>query len=329
MPLPPGLAIGPVRLASPLMLAPLAGYSDLPFRRLCREHGAGLVVSEMISCHGLVRGQRNTMRLLATHPDERPVAFQLFGSDPAVMGAAAAVLSDQPIDLIDINMGCPVRKVVRKGAGAALLKDPALAARIVTAVRVQARWPVTVKIRTGWQKGDEVVALARRLADAGAQAVTVHGRTWAQGFGGQADWQAIARVKAALAVPVIGNGDVRTPEDARRMLEETGCDGVMIGRAALGNPWLFGWQPLPAGLGLRLAVLARHLDLMAIHGEGSGVLHQARSHAGRYLTGLRDASRLRQEIQAAPSLESLRQLLDRWLDLPEDSWAFPRAGRSG
>jgi tRNA-dihydrouridine synthase B len=264
-----------VTLQSPFILAPLAGYTDVSFRLLCREMGAGLCCSEMISCHGLVYGQQQTRELLATVPEERPVSFQLFGSDPQAMGEAATILSSCPIDVIDINMGCPVKKVTKKGAGVALMKDFAKAREIIRAVCAGTSLPVTVKFRSGWLQEKVIAAdFARMAEEAGASALTVHGRSWAQGFGGHADWGIIAQVKQSVTVPVIGNGDILTYQDGQRMIDETGCDAVMIGRGALGNPWVF--QP-----GGRPGTLAGRMEQSGVQDEappGQISVRYARCH---------------------------------------------------
>jgi len=230
------MRIGSVQLDTPFILAPLAGYTDLPFRRLCRQHGAACCFSEMISCHGLTYEQEKTLHMLATHPEERPVAMQLFGAEPAVMGRAAAMVSSYPIDIIDINMGCPVKKVVKKGAGSALMKAPGLAREIIRQVVANTDKPVTVKMRSGWNH-EQINApeFAQMAEEAGAQAVTIHARTWSDGFGGTVDWRVIAAVKEAVRIPVIGNGDIRSRAEGQEMMAATGCDAVMIGRAALRN----------------------------------------------------------------------------------------------
>jgi len=305
------MQIGSLKLSSPFLLAPLAGFSDLAFRLLCREHGAGLCYSEMISGHGLVYGQQKTADMLKTVPAERPVAFQLFGSDPEIMGAAAAILSTAPLDQIDINMGCPVKKVIKKGAGAALMKEPRLAQEIIRQVCANATVPVTVKIRSGWHR-DEIIAedFARMAADAGAQAVAVHARTWSQGFGGPVDWQLIGRVKKAVDIPVIGNGDILSRTDGEALMAATGCDGVMIGRGALGNPWVFQAGGRPAAKSQIVAGLKRHLDLIAQHQPAERRLAPTKNHAGRYFKGLAGGAEIRRQIYAAQSFADLRELID-------------------
>jgi nifR3 family TIM-barrel protein len=296
----------------PRILAPLAGYSDLPFRLLCREQGADLTYSEMISCHGLSFGQKNTLSMLTTIAQERPVVFQLFGSDPEMMGRAAAILDQHPIDMIDINMGCPVRKVIKKGSGAALMKDFHLAGAIIRTVCNNTSLPVSVKFRSGWLDEEELAPQFGCMAqEAGASVVTVHGRSWAQGFGGRADWQVIARVKEAVDIPVIGNGDITNSEEAELMFAQTGCDGIMIGRGALGNPWIFGCSDRPQDLSGRLPVIQRYLELVDLYPDPIRLLFRIKNHTARFLSGLHSASAIRQEITACPTLSALRQLFDK------------------
>jgi len=306
----PPLTIGSVSLQSGLMLAPLAGYTDLPFRLLCRENGAALCFSEMISCHGLVQNQKNTHELLRTVAEERPFAVQLFGSDPEFMGQAAAIVSSLSADLIDINMGCPVRKVIKKGCGASLMKNPQLAEAIIRAVCARSSLPVTVKFRSGWTEASinapEFAAMAEA---AGASAVTIHARTWVQGFGGTADREVIKAVKAAVSIPVIGNGDILSYTDGMAMMAETGCDGVMVGRGALGNPWLFSLAGRPETLTGRLPVLERYLQLASQYLPLDKVLFKVKNHTAKFLTGLPGAARLRQAIYSCESVEAIVALL--------------------
>ncbi|MDF1614649.1 tRNA dihydrouridine synthase DusB [Desulfurivibrio dismutans] len=306
----PILQIGSLALSSPLIAAPLAGFSDLAFRLLCREYGAGLCYSEMISCHGLVRQQQSTLELLATVPAERPVIMQLFGAEPEVMGEAAAILSQLPIDGIDLNMGCPVKKVVKKGAGAALMRAPELAAAIVTAVVRATDLPVTVKFRSGWNhQSITAPEFARRCEDCGAAAVAVHARTWSDGFSGRADQRVIAAVKQAVKVPVIGNGDVTTHREALAMMANTDCDGVMVGRGAIGAPWVFTPDsPASPALPQRLAAARRHLTLLL---QYHPYHHPARinNQIGRYFKEVPAAAAMRQAIYDAPGPAALEKLL--------------------
>ena len=304
------LQIAHLTLDSPFILAPLAGYTDLPFRHLCREFGAALVVSEMISCHGLVYNQTKTKAMLASNPAERPVSFQLFGADPAIMGQAAAILSTFQPDLIDINMGCPVKKVTKRGAGAALMQDPQLAMAILASVIKNCTVPVTVKTRIGVDNLHiSAVDFARMVEDGGAAALTVHGRTWAQGFTGTPDWDVIARVKEAVSLPVIGNGDIHSHAQGMEMMRQTGCDGIMIGRAALGNPWVFSPGGKPDDLPRLLDGVFRHLELIEgslAPGHMPGCI---KNHLGRYFKGLPESARYRKMIYDCKDLPALRQAL--------------------
>lgn len=272
------LQIGSLRLRNNLIAAPMAGLSSLPYRMLAMECGCALAISEMISAEGAVRAHERTRRYFTNDPALRPFGAQLFGANPDAIGQALRSVEGEPIDLIDLNMGCPVKKVTSKNAGAALMKTPKLAEAVIRAARAATALPLTVKIRAGWDEGSiNCVEFARMAEAAGADAVAVHGRTRQQEFRGKADWTHIARVKEALSIPVIGNGDVRCREDALRMLAETGCDGVMIGRAAVGNPWIFAQvlgkdaAPTPAERG---EAAVRHLHLLSsFMGEKIAVLN--------------------------------------------------------
>ncbi|MCX5849403.1 MAG: tRNA dihydrouridine synthase DusB [Deltaproteobacteria bacterium] len=221
-------------------LSPLAGISNLPFRLIARSMGCSLAYTEMISANGLVRKTAKTYDYLKTCADDRPLGAQIFGADPEIMAQAACIVTQSGVDLIDINMGCPVKKVIKAGAGAVLMKDPDRVARIIDSVKKAVKIPVTVKIRSGWSRGSiNAVEIARIAEDCGADAITIHARTSDQGYSGLADWKIITEVKRAVKIPVIGNGDIRQPQDAVRMLRETSCDAVMVGRGALGNPWIF------------------------------------------------------------------------------------------
>lgn len=303
------MQIKSIPLVSPLILAPLAGYTDLPFRILCRQFGAGLCYTEMISCHGLVYQKEKTLRMTMTVPEERPVALQLFGADPVKMGQAAAIVSDMEVDIIDINMGCPVRKVIKKGAGAALMKTPKPAAKIISEVYKNTTLPVTVKIRTGWNH-DSIVApeFAKMAEDNGVSAIAVHGRTWSQGFGGQVDWQTISQVKKNVSIPVIGNGDVDTYDAAILVMKKTGCDGIMIGRAALGNPWVFTPEGIPTSLVKRMAGLRRHLEIIQKFSNPDKTLPKIRNQAGRYFKGIAGGSSIRGQIYQARSFNEILKL---------------------
>jgi nifR3 family TIM-barrel protein len=263
----------------------------------------------MISCHGLTYEQEKTLHMLATQPQERPLAIQLFGAEPAVMGRAAAMVSSYPIDFIDINMGCPVKKVIKKGAGSALMKAPGLAREIIRQVVANTDKPVTVKIRSGWTH-DRINApdFAQMAEEAGAKAVTVHARTWSDGFGGTVDWGVIAAVKLAVGIPVIGNGDIASYADGKKMMAATGCDAVMIGRAALGAPWIFAPEPPLVTMDLRAKTLKRHLDLIAQFLPAERLLGHIKSTACRYFKGAHGGAAIRNQIFAIHSFTDLVEL---------------------
>lgn len=319
------MRIGHIELANPVILAPMAGVTDLPFRLLAKEMGCGLVYSEMVSDKGLIYENTHTKKLLAIEARERPVALQIFGSEPESMAKAARIVAAAGANIIDINMGCPTPKIVKNGEGAALMRAPGLACRIIGAVVEAAGGiPVTVKFRKGWDETCvNAVQIARLAEQAGAAAVSVHGRTREQFYAGQADWSIIRAVKQAVAIPVIGNGDIRTPQDAERMLTETGCDGIMIGRGAQGNPWIFRQVahylatgqilPLPT-LGERIDMLLRHLDLLVGHkGEYTGI-REMRSHAAWYTKGLPSSAELRLKFNQASTREDFIQIMENYRD---------------
>ncbi|HHD63493.1 MAG TPA: tRNA dihydrouridine synthase DusB [Desulfobulbaceae bacterium] len=293
---------------NPYVLAPLAGYTDLAFRLLCREMGAALCFTEMISCHGLTYGQKNTLVLLKSNDRDRPLGVQLFGSDPKAMAQAASLISGEQADFIDINMGCPVRKVTRKGAGAALMKNLELAELIIRQVVAHSTLPVTVKFRSGWNSASiNAPQFAQMAEKSGAAAVTVHARTWSQAFTGNADHQIIAQVTDSVSIPVIGNGDILSYRDGKQLLLDTGCTGVMIGRGTLGNPWVFSPQGRPETLSARLPVIQRHLELAEELLQVDKMLFRIKNHIGRYLSGLAGASRIRQEITRCATFADLKQ----------------------
>jgi tRNA-dihydrouridine synthase B len=321
------MKIGDHILDNPIILAPMAGVSDLPYRLLIREAGAAMVCGEMVSGKALVYGNRKTIDLLRTDPAERPVSLQLFGAEPDILGEAAKIVEEQGADILDLNMGCPVPKVVKNGEGSALMRKPELVEKIIKAMVKAVDIPVTVKIRKGWDDSSvNAVEIAKIAEEAGAQAITVHGRTRTQLYTGKADWEIIRRVKQAVRIPVIGNGDVRKPEDAKAMLEFTGCDGVAIGRAAFGNPWLFKRTVhyLQTGQFLRepsgqerIRTALRHLGLtLKIKGERLAVL-EMRKHLAWYIKGLPKAAQIRAELNQTKSIVEMEQLLLGYLlDLP-------------
>lgn len=304
------LRIANLNFTNPLVLAPLAGYSDLPFRLLCRRHGAGYVVTEMVSCHGLLFRQSNTLRLLASVAEEQPLAIQLFGAEPEAMGEAAASLGDHTAAMIDLNMGCPVRKVTKRGAGAALMSTPKLAASIIEKVVAKTSLPVTVKIRSGKDpRNINAPAFAKMAEECGASAITIHARTWSQGFSGTIDRQVIAAVKESISIPVIGNGDIHCRQDALEMMEETGCDGVMIGRGALGNPWIFGESARPQHLNALAAAALEHLQLIERFLPAERLIGHIKSQLSRYFKGLPGAAQFRGELMASTDLSAFRCLI--------------------
>lgn len=308
-----------------LLLAPMAGVSDEAFRALCREQGADLAFTEMVSAKGLSYANEKTRRLLRLAPGERQVAVQLFGHEPDTMAAQAAWIEEEMGDALaylDINMGCPARKIVSKGDGSALMKEPELAAAIVRAVRAAVEHPVTAKFRRGWAMGDETAPeFARRMEDAGACAMAVHGRYAEQLYRGSADWGVVARVREAVTVPVVGNGDVRTGADAVALVERTGCDAVMIARGAEGNPWVFAQakaalagEPEPAAPGVeeRISLARRHARLLGER-EGKNIVRM-RKHAMWYMAGLPGAAAARARINACVSVEDFDAVFDELLD---------------
>ena len=311
--------IGPIHLANPVILAPMAGVTDQPFRLLVKEMGCGLVYTEMISSKGLIYQNEHTHDLLKIDDRERPVAVQLFGSEPVAMAHAAQMVEAAGADIIDINMGCPTPKITKNGEGAALMSSPQLAFDIMAGVTAAVRVPVTVKIRKGWDDNRvnaiEIAMLAQR---AGIAAVSVHGRTREQFYSGHADWGIIKSVKESVSIPVIGNGDVRTPQGAARLLAETGCDGVMVGRAAQGNPWLFrqivrylatGQEETGPTVHERISMALRHLDMLIVHKGEHVAIREMRSHAAWYTKGLPHSAELRLRFNKAESRQHFREIL--------------------
>ncbi len=328
-------AIGPVALPNPLVLAPLSGITNLPFRRVAKEHGAGMVVSELVSSNGLVVAQARTLRYLLTHPDEQPAVMQIFGDDPGHMARAAAIAQESGAPVIDLNIGCPVRKVVKRGAGCALMRDLPRSARLIRAVVRAVDVPVTIKIRAGWSPAEVNAPAYAAMAEAeGVRAVTVHGRTREQMFAGRADRDVIRRTVEAVSIPVIGNGDVDGPESAAAMLDETGCAAVMIGRAAQGNPWIFGeiletWatgvRPAPPTPEERLAVIRRHLALHVDHDGPESAVREMRKHVCWYTKGLAEGARFRAEVNAVTTLAGLEDALARYFEALDAGRDEPRA----
>lgn len=313
------LKIGSVTLDNNILLAPMAGVTDLPFRLLCREQEAGLVCMEMVSAKAILYKNKNTESLLTIHPQEGPVSLQLFGSDPKILSEMARQIEERPFSILDINMGCPVPKVVGNGEGSALMRQPKLVEEIVTAVVKAVKKPVTVKIRKGFNDTCvNAVEIARIAEQCGAAAVMIHGRTREQYYTGEADWEIIAKVKDKLSIPVIGNGDIKDGASAEAILRRTGCDGIMVGRAARGNPWIFRQiaaylqdgtvLPAPEKEEIR-AMILRHAKMqLAYKGEYTGI-REMRKHVSWYTAGMPDSARLRRTVNMVESFAALEELV--------------------
>ncbi|MGE5258810.1 MAG: tRNA dihydrouridine synthase DusB [Hyphomicrobiales bacterium] len=330
------MKIGSLHLDNPTLLAPLAGVTNLPFRLLAREAGCGLVCTEMVSADGLAHGSAHTFYFLRSLPAEKPLAVQIFGSDPAVMAEAAAIVQDSGADVVDINFGCAVRKVIKAGAGVALMRTPKRAEALLRAVRQAVRIPVTIKIRSGWDRsGREALDIGIIAEHCGVDAVTIHPRTAAQKFSGRADWTLIAALKRRLGIPVIGNGDIRCAQDAAQMMADTGCDAVMIGRRAIGYPRIFaevlcrlrGQAPVPEHLDQRLDVMRRYIGLtVACYGE-EVARRMIRNRLGWFARGLRGATVLRQAAARTDAIGDALALIDAYraaaLERGQENSAWP------
>ena len=311
------LQIAGLTLPHNLLLAPLAGITNHVFRLICRQQGASLAFTEMVSVNGMVREGEKTLSLLASSPEDRPLGVQLFGNDPALLAQAAGMIGDNA-DLLDINMGCPVRKVVGTGAGSALLQDTARIADIIRSVRKATELPLSIKIRSGWQCGDDTWQEVGRIAEAeGCDAITLHPRSRAQMFNGQANWQHIARLKQLVTIPVIGSGDLFTPQDCQRMLAETGCDGLMVARGALGNPWIFhqtrelleGKPVTPVSCADRMAMAEQHLGLFIGYAGAAVAVREMKKHLGWYIHGVPGAAALRRTVNTAQNTDELLAII--------------------
>jgi nifR3 family TIM-barrel protein len=317
------MKIGAVEADNFTVLAPLAGITNLPMRLLAKRAGCGLVCSEMISSNGLVYNSGKTVQLLDSTPEDKPLSVQIFGSNPQLMADAARIVQDSGADIVDINFGCSVKKILKSNSGSALMKDPVLAARILASVRQAVSIPLTIKIRSGWEPtGKQAMEIARLAEDCGVDAIAVHPRTATQGFRGEADWSIISAIKDALTIPVIGNGDVTAPADALRMLDETGCDGVMVGRAAIGNPMIFGGilaaaQGRPAALpddGQRIDMMLDYLrDSVRYLGEKIAC-RMMRSRLCWFVKGMRNAGKFRNAIRFIASEKEAAELIMKYAE---------------
>ena len=313
------MRIGSVELKNPVILAPMAGVTDLPFRVLCSELGAGMVCTEMVSAKAISFHNKNTEALLEISPKEHPVSLQLFGSDPDILSRMAAYLEDRPFEILDLNMGCPVPKVVKNGEGSALLRQPRLVEEIISKTVRATKKPVTIKIRKGFEENEANAPEIARIAEAsGAAAIAVHGRTRSQYYSGKADWEIIREVKKAVKIPVIGNGDVDSPQKAKALMEETGCDGIMVGRAARGNPWIFReiseylekgiLRERPSKTEIRDMMLRHTRMQIAYRGEYGGI-REMRKHISWYTAGFPNSAKLRQAVNQAETLSQMETLL--------------------
>ncbi len=310
-----GLMIGKIELKNPYILAPMAGVTDLPFRLLCSGMGSGLVCMEMISAKAISFKNKKTYELMRTEPEERPVALQLFGSEPELMAEVVQAIEEEPFDILDINMGCPMPKIVNNGEGSALMKDPALVSKIVSAVSNATRKPVTVKIRKGFDAEHvNAVEIAKSAEAAGAAAITVHGRTREQYYEGKADWDIIAEVKRSVSIPVIGNGDVVSTESAKAMMDQTGCDAVAVARAARGNPWIFrelilGKHSEPT-MDERKDMIQKHCSLQVKYKGEYIAVREMRKHISWYTAGLPNSAKLRVKVNQAEKMEDLLKMVN-------------------
>lgn len=319
------IKIGNITVDGNLALGPMAGVTDLPFRVLCKEQGADLIYTEMVSAKGIYYKNKNTDALLEIAERERPVALQLFGSDPEIMGNMAAQIEHRNFDILDVNMGCPVPKVVNNGEGSAMLKTPELAGKVIESIANSISKPVSVKFRIGFEEIDEkIIDFAKRMEASGASLIAVHGRTRAQYYSGKANWDVIRQIKKAVSIPVLGNGDVFTPQDAKAMLEQTECDGVMLARGVRGNPWLFQQVkvylekgeliPKP-GCEELVQMVLRHGKMQADwKGEYMGI-REMRKHVAWYTTGYKNSAKLRSKVNEIDTYQDLEQVMYAFLEM--------------
>ena len=317
------MKIGNVQLDNEVFLSPMAGVTDLPFRTICKEKGCGMLYTEMINAKALCYDDENTKKMLRMDKDEHPVAVQIFGSDPEFMGKAAIIMNQYPNEILDINMGCPAPKVIKNGDGSALMRNPKLAAEVLTAVVKNSEKPVTLKIRKGWDDDSvNAVEIAKIAEECGISALAIHGRTREQFYSGKADWDIIAEIKQAINIPVIGNGDVFEVEDAVNMLEKTKCDAIIIGRGAQGNPWIFNrinhymktGEILPEPtLEEKITTAIRHMNLaVAEHGDYVAV-REMRKHIGWYLKGLKNSAKYRDQINKITDYKEVIAMLEEYM----------------
>jgi tRNA-dihydrouridine synthase B len=317
----PSIHIGSLTLENFTVFAPLAGITNLPMRLLAREAGCGLVCSEMVSSNGLVHGSKKTKQLMDSDPAEKPLSVQIFGADPGIMAEAARIVEASGADIVDINFGCSVKKILKSGAGAALMRSPKQAEAVMLSVRKAVHIPLTIKMRTGWENsGQEALTIAKIAENSGIEAIAIHPRTASQGFRGQAGWSVITKLKDHVSIPVIGNGDIVTAQDAFRMKAETGCDAVMIGRAAIGNPWIFsqinamaaGNTPQSVDMATRFETILRYLEAsIAYYGE-THACYMMRSRLGWFVKGLPHAGRFRESIKRISSESEARKCIDEY-----------------
>ncbi|RPH52804.1 MAG: tRNA dihydrouridine synthase DusB [Desulfobacteraceae bacterium] len=317
------MKIGSLVIDNNTVLAPVAGITNLPFRLMVKKAGCGLVCSEMISANGIIFGSDKTLRMIDSYPEEKPVSFQIFGSEPSIIADAAVIVESRGADIIDINFGCAVKKVVKTGAGVALMKDRRRAEDVLKAVRKAVGIPLTIKIRTGWEKsGEDALKIAEIAAGCGVDAIAVHPRTAGQGFRGKADWSVISGVKGKVSIPVIGNGDIVEAKDAVQMLNQTGCDAVMIGRAAIGNPWIFsqvtallsGDRLPPAGIAERFSAMKEYLEANINYFGEKHACYMMRSRLGWFVKGLPSSANFRESIKHIISENQAKEIIDSYFN---------------